>query len=190
MCFSFFTSILSRARHRHMRNKISQKNLSFFTTTNFRANSSLWRFFFAIEFSFFKACPFVWRGANPQWILTTHAHRGVCGNKWNEFYSFSNASCRDESLQRCAICVQNPDDSLRSAIHIVFRVSLRSSSFTEPRHPPNQIIRFFQNIYIGGFFFGFFSIFFSIVFYINKKNMSTYIGTAHTRMCVCRCTSK
>jgi hypothetical protein len=63
-------------------------------------------------------------------------------DKRKKFYSFSNASCRDKSRQRCAICVQNPDDSLRSAIHIVFRVSLRSSSFTEPRHPPNQIILF------------------------------------------------
>lgn len=83
--------------------------------------------------------------ARPQWVCRSLIMRREPieeSDKRKKFYSFSNASCRDESRQRCAICVQNPDDSLRSAIHIVFRVSLRSSSFTEPRHPPNQIILF------------------------------------------------
>ena len=34
-----------------------------------------------------------------------------------------------------AICVQNFDDSLNSAIHITYRISLRSSSLREPRYP-------------------------------------------------------
>ena len=34
-----------------------------------------------------------------------------------------------------ASCVQNFDDSLRYAIRITYRISLRSSSLWEPRHP-------------------------------------------------------
>jgi hypothetical protein len=33
-----------------------------------------------------------------------------------------------------AICVQSFDDSLNSAIHITYRISLRSSSLREPRY--------------------------------------------------------
>ena len=34
-----------------------------------------------------------------------------------------------------AMCVQRLDDSLNSAIHITYRISLRSSSMREPRDP-------------------------------------------------------
>ncbi|KAF2834113.1 hypothetical protein M501DRAFT_944873 [Patellaria atrata CBS 101060] len=34
-----------------------------------------------------------------------------------------------------AMCVQRLDDSLNSAIHITYRISLRSSSMPEPRDP-------------------------------------------------------
>ena len=34
-----------------------------------------------------------------------------------------------------AMCVQRFDDSLNSAIHITYRISLRSSSMPEPRDP-------------------------------------------------------
>ncbi len=33
------------------------------------------------------------------------------------------------------MCVQRLDDSLNSAIHIIYRISLRSSSMLEPRDP-------------------------------------------------------
>ena len=33
------------------------------------------------------------------------------------------------------MCVQRFDDSLNPAIHITYRISLRSSSFVEPRDP-------------------------------------------------------
>ena len=35
-----------------------------------------------------------------------------------------------------AICVQRFDDSFNPAIHITYRISLRSSSSPEPRDPP------------------------------------------------------
>ena len=34
-----------------------------------------------------------------------------------------------------AMCVQRFDDSLNPAIHITYRISLRSSSYQEPRDP-------------------------------------------------------
>ncbi len=39
-----------------------------------------------------------------------------------------------------AICVQRFDDSRNSAIHITYRISLRSSSVREPRHPLLRVV--------------------------------------------------
>ncbi len=48
-------------------------------------------------------------------------------------------------IPRGAMCVQRFDDSLNSAIHTTYRISLRSSSMPEPRDPLLKvvIIRFF-----------------------------------------------
>jgi len=42
-----------------------------------------------------------------------------------------------------AICVQSFDDSLNSAIHITYHISLRSSSMHEPRDPPLKVVIIF-----------------------------------------------
>lgn len=49
-------------------------------------------------------------------------------------------------IPRGAMCVQRFDDSLNSAIHTTYRISLRSSSMPEPRDPLLKvvIIRFFR----------------------------------------------
>jgi hypothetical protein len=39
-----------------------------------------------------------------------------------------------------ARCVQSFDDSLDSAIRITYRISLRSSSMWEPRHPSLKVV--------------------------------------------------
>ena len=39
-----------------------------------------------------------------------------------------------------AICVQKLDDSRNSAIHIKYRISLRSSSLWEPRYPLLRVV--------------------------------------------------
>ena len=39
-----------------------------------------------------------------------------------------------------AICVQKLDDSRNSAIHIKYRISLRSSSLREPRYPLLRVV--------------------------------------------------
>ena len=51
------------------------------------------------------------------------------------------------SSKRSASCVQSFDDSLDSAIRMTYRISLRSSSMWEPRHPLNQVLfRYFSRI--------------------------------------------
>ena len=42
-----------------------------------------------------------------------------------------------------AMCVQRLDDSLNSAIHITYRISLRSSSMPEPRDPLLKVLTIF-----------------------------------------------
>ena len=59
--------------------------------------------------------------------------------------TFSNTECVEICLQRLnhayplqvmgAMCVQRFDDSLNPAIHTTYRISLRSSSYFEPRDP-------------------------------------------------------
>ena len=44
-----------------------------------------------------------------------------------------------------AICVQSFDDSLNSAIHITYRISLRSSSLREPRYPLLRVLDRFDS---------------------------------------------
>ena len=41
-----------------------------------------------------------------------------------------------------AMCVQRLDDSLNSAIHITYRISLRSSSMPEPRDPLLKVLTY------------------------------------------------
>jgi hypothetical protein len=43
-----------------------------------------------------------------------------------------------------AMCVQRFDDSLNSAIHITYRISLRSSSMPEPRDPLLKVLIHFE----------------------------------------------
>ena len=43
-------------------------------------------------------------------------------------------------IPKSAICVQRFDDSLNSAIHITYRISLRSSSLREPRDPLSKVV--------------------------------------------------
>ena len=44
-----------------------------------------------------------------------------------------------------ASCVQRFDDSLNSAIHITYRISLRSSSMREPRDPLLKVLFYYNN---------------------------------------------
>jgi hypothetical protein len=73
-------------------------------------------------------------------------------SSWRECYSISsqqlNAEGDPQTLrQACyrenpesAMCVQNLNDSRGLAIRITYRISLRSSSLWEPRHPPLKVV--------------------------------------------------
>ncbi len=43
-------------------------------------------------------------------------------------------------IPKGAMCVQRFDDSLKSAIHTTYRISLRSSSMPEPRDPLLKVV--------------------------------------------------
>ncbi|EMD58209.1 hypothetical protein COCSADRAFT_104437 [Bipolaris sorokiniana ND90Pr] len=43
-------------------------------------------------------------------------------------------------IPKGAMCVQRFDDSLNSAIHTTYRISLRSSSMPEPRDPLLKVV--------------------------------------------------
>ncbi len=43
------------------------------------------------------------------------------------------------------MCVQRFDDSRNSAIHITYRISLRSTSLREPRDPLSKVVYIFKN---------------------------------------------
>ena len=45
------------------------------------------------------------------------------------------------------MCVQRFDDSRDSAIHITYRISLRSSSMQEPRDPLLKVLFLFSEFY-------------------------------------------
>ena len=47
-------------------------------------------------------------------------------------------------IPKGAMCVQRFDDSLKSAIHTTYRISLRSSSMREPRDPLLKVLTFIK----------------------------------------------
>ena len=49
------------------------------------------------------------------------------------------------------MCVQRFDDSLNSAIHITYRISLRSSSMPEPRDPSLKVLKYLISFQSAGF---------------------------------------
>ena len=49
-------------------------------------------------------------------------------------------------IPKGARCVQRFDDSLNSAIHITYRISLRSSSMREPRDPLLKVLTISNNL--------------------------------------------
>ena len=56
----------------------------------------------------------------------------------------SRHSNRHAVREHSAMCVQSCDDSLNSAIHITYRISLRSSSLREPRYPLLRVVLDFR----------------------------------------------
>jgi hypothetical protein len=85
---------------------------------------------------------------NPNWIS------GTCSNPASSPYTSKSMKEREKKAEvvtdtqtsmpsgipEGAMCVQRFDDSLNSAIHITYRISLRSSSMREPRDPLLKVV--------------------------------------------------
>ena len=56
------------------------------------------------------------------------------------FKRHSNRCTPRPKRPESAMCVQEFDDSLNPAIHITYRISLRSSSLREPRYPLLKVV--------------------------------------------------
>ena len=54
-----------------------------------------------------------------------------------------------QAYPESAMCVQNFDDSRGPAIRITYRISLRSSSLWEPRHPLLKVVCYYRCIWGG-----------------------------------------
>ena len=66
------------------------------------------------------------------------------GGEWGE--QTLQQAC-SQAYPGSAMCVQNFDDSLNSAIRITYRISLRSSSLREPRYPLLKVVSHWYVIY-------------------------------------------
>lgn len=71
------------------------------------------------------------------------------------------------------MCVQRFDDSLNSAIHTTYRISLRSSSMREPRDPLLKVFMFF-----------FFCQFFNIYLTLTKSPLCKQKGKVILSLCL------
>ena len=68
-----------------------------------------------------------------------------------------------------ADCVQKFDDSQNSAIHITYRISLRSSSLREPRDPLLKVVFYILKNFYKFFFLTYVFDFFSSFSFRKKK---------------------
>jgi hypothetical protein len=75
-------------------------------------------------------------------------------------------------IPRSARCVQRFDDSLNSAIHITYRISLRSSSMREPRDPLLKVVTLW------------FFTFWTFVFKCERRKRPVKIATDVVHRCV------
>ena len=77
-----------------------------------------------------------------QWIWGESARRGGTDAQHQaELEGVDDARTgMPHGIPRGAMCVQRFDDSLNSAIHTTYRISLRSSSMPEPRDPLLKVV--------------------------------------------------
>src|SRR5690349_4572971 len=71
--------------------------------------------------------------------LTSERNGTVNNDHLFEIFNDSETSMLP-GIPESAMCVQRFDDSLNSAIHTTYRISLRSSSLREPRDPLPKVV--------------------------------------------------
>ena len=95
---------------------------------------------------FFPTRDKIYYARNPRGPPLLFGHAGPRRGPANVQYQATLEGCNDArtgmplGIPRGAMCVQRFDDSLNSAIHITYRISLRSSSMPEPRDPLLKVL--------------------------------------------------
>ena len=74
--------------------------------------------------------------------IQIHLHSALVSNERDEIFIDSETGMLP-GIPGSAMCVQRFDDSLNSAIHTTYRISLRSSSLREPRDPLPKVVCIF-----------------------------------------------
>ena len=68
-------------------------------------------------------------------------HNPICSKEHTSLWDFNDSETGMlPGIPGSAMCVQRFDDSLNSAIHTTYRISLRSSSLREPRDPLPKVV--------------------------------------------------
>ena len=107
-----------------------------------------WRFMggFGEAHRFFPTRENIYYARNPRGPPLLFGHASPEEGSANVQYQATLEGCNDArtgmppGIPRGAMCVQRFDDSLNSAIHITYRISLRSSSMPEPRDPLLKVL--------------------------------------------------
>jgi hypothetical protein len=76
---------------------------------------------------------------------TTHARNTITCTSVERGPQTLRQACYRENPES-AVCVQNLNDSRGFAIRITYRISLRSSSLWEPRHPPLKVVMYIYRL--------------------------------------------
>jgi hypothetical protein len=82
--------------------------------------------------------PIVLKGTEKKLILSDKPHYPP--RRGGEKEQTTLREAYPQAYPEGAICVQRFDDSQNSAIRITYRISLRSSSLREPRHPLLRVV--------------------------------------------------
>ena len=91
--------------------------------------------------------PFYWASWHWQIPATDSTFKMSSSAEWCS-QTLRQACCREKP--ESAMCVQNLNDSRGFAIRITYRISLRSSSLWEPRHPLLKVVMNIVSIQNGG----------------------------------------
>ena len=111
-----------------------------FVASRLKRGPDTWRVYSSRDDS-----PFLIKGHSTLRFHRTHATRCERADvKWVRGGEQTLQQACSQEYPGSARCVQSFDDSLDSAIRITYRISLRSSSMWEPRHPSLKVVLDFR----------------------------------------------
>jgi len=149
MWFVVVNPIWMRRKHRRVHWPISEYNFQSASPPVKEKKTQWSSLAFSIENndSFaFKESTLVWRGVHSQIQFNLWAKIKFHPKEERLMIVFTDSQTDVlKGLPLSADCVQDLDDSRNSAIHTMYRISLRSSSMWEPRYPSPTVILFGSN---------------------------------------------